>query len=127
MSSPLRRLGLVASLVLTGCGTPDPKALECEQTGGEWVPVSDCPSACEPPAPTAQACETLGEWQCVTVCGDVPTCHCPDDRPFWQDGVGCVGTEACPATDDTATLSPAPTPRPAPGSFAVDRSRFGAA
>ena len=92
-------LGLVASL-LSGCSKPDPTVQECEQSGGMWVPVSDCPSACEPPAPTAQACETLGEWSCATVCGEVPVCHCPEDRPFWQDGVGCVGTEACPATGD---------------------------
>ena len=67
-------LGLVAGPVLAGCSKPDPKVQECEQSGGMWVPVSDCPSACEPPAPTAQACETLGEWSCATVCGEVPLC-----------------------------------------------------
>ena len=65
----------------------------CEGSGGEWLYVADCPSACEPPEPTAENCETIGEMACMTVCAEVPNCHCPSDKPFWDDG--CVGAEAC--------------------------------
>jgi hypothetical protein len=98
MKTPVHLFGLVTCLFASGCSEPDPASTECEQSGGEWREVSDCPSACEPPAPTADACETIEELQCATVCGDIPTCSCPVDTPFWQDGLGCVGFEACPDT-----------------------------
>ena len=66
---------------------------ECENSGGEWVFVHDCPSVCVPPPPTSDNCETMEEQVCATVCADVPNCRCPMEQPFWQDG--CVGVEAC--------------------------------
>jgi hypothetical protein len=79
-----------------GCSHGSTTAQQCEQTSGEWKEVSDCPSACAPPAPTAEACETIEDMSCIMVCSEEATCHCPVDQPFWQEGVGCVGFEACP-------------------------------
>ena len=93
-----RTLGLwfSSSLFGVGCSPNADMALQCTETGGEWREVSECPSACAPPAPTAEACATIDDQVCAAVCGDVPLCHCPADTPFWEEGVGCVGFEACP-------------------------------
>ena len=75
----------------------EPTKNECENSGGEWVLVHECPSSCVPPPPTADNCETIEEQACVTVCAEAPNCLCPMEQPFWQDG--CVGFEACPSNE----------------------------
>jgi len=101
---PFQLLWLSLAFLLAGCDKDDPTAQLCEQSGGEWREVSDCPSACEPPPPTAEACATIEDTVCAAVCGEVPMCSCPNDKPFWQDargqdGTGCVGFDACPDSD----------------------------
>lgn len=88
-----------------GC-VPDtsrtPRGLACTESGGAWMEVADCPSACSPPPPTAENCATNDEQACITVCAEEPDCHCPDTAPFWLDGQGCVGFSACPDADTGA-------------------------
>lgn len=69
-------------------------ASQCNSSGGEWVYVEDCPSACDPPPPTKENCDNIGKIDCIAVCSEQPTCHCPSPKPFWQNG--CVGEQACP-------------------------------
>ena len=70
-------------------------ASECNSSGGDWVYVQDCPSTCDPPAPTEENCDIIEELDCIAVCSELPNCHCPVEKPFWQDG--CVGFESCPS------------------------------
>ena len=91
--------GLSLGILFTGCSPDSSTSQLCEQSGGVWKEVSDCPSACAPPAPTADSCANIEETSCIAVCGDVPTCSCPEEMPFWKDGAGCVGIEACPDSD----------------------------
>lgn len=90
---------LFLGLLFTGCSSDSSTADQCEQSDGVWKEVSECPSACEPPAPTAESCAEIGATSCVAVCGDVATCSCPEEKPLWKDGAGCVGFEACPESD----------------------------
>ena len=69
-------------------------ASDCVESGGDWIYINECPSACAPPPPTLDDCETITEMMCASVCSEEPNCHCPADKPFWLDG--CVGFEECP-------------------------------
>jgi|GEM_PF-3110225 len=100
------------SVAVFGCGGEGPTAQLCEASGGVWKEVADCPDACLPPEPTADACANIEDTACLTVCGDVAACSCPEDKPFWEDGEGCVGFDACPADTappDTGGVEPEPT------------------
>jgi hypothetical protein len=88
-------------IMATGCLASSPTgetwfALrgQCVETGGEWVRVAECPRACWPPAPDETGC--VSQMDCVAMCGSEPSCHCPADLPFWEEGEGCVGFDRCP-------------------------------
>jgi len=102
--SPIFRalVGLGILVLAAGCLGESPtgetwKALEsqCLESEGEWRTYSDCPTICWPLEPTADACDLGSEMGCAAVCGEQPSCTCPAERPFWEEGVGCVGLEAC--------------------------------
>ena len=90
---------LIGIVLLVSCAPNTSEtevALQCTQSDGDWVEVADCPTSCPPPAPSSEACATIEEMACAAVCGDIAACHCPHEKPFWQEGEGCVGFEACP-------------------------------
>ena len=90
---------IIGMLMLPGCSPDTSKteaALQCTTSGGAWSEVSECPNPCVIPAPSTESCENIYKLSCATVCGDAPACDCPYEKPFWQEGIGCVGFEACP-------------------------------
>lgn len=106
---PKKHLPHLASIILfallTGCGDEEAPftpsdwptlKVQCEETAGTWEDVDGCPSSCWPPAATRETCADDYAQMCNYACGEEPNCACPSDTPFWEEGVGCVGDEACP-------------------------------